>query len=274
MRRYPAPCDFRRVLSLVELARARRYIRDTPSRLTHLALASAVLIIASCGGGDENGGQEAAVTASAGNADATTATVETTSISDARAKELATSMLLRLSDFPTGWRAQPSEDEEGCAGLEDVTERFDALGKADSDDFVQGEATQAASGAGLFGDEKTAMDALNYVEETIQGEEFRDCLNDFLREQADEDVTFDEVQVGQVSFPSYGDRSSAWEVVIPAKSEELSLTVYIDAVYIVRSSAVSFLLFSDFLTPFDEQLRTDLAGVVAKRMDEAVSEIP
>jgi hypothetical protein len=231
------------------------------------------LIVSGCGGGDGGSGEATPQSVPTGDVGATTSTVLTASISDDRAEELATSMLLRLSDFPTGWRAQPASDEEGCAGIEEVTEKFDALGKAESDDFVQGEATQAGSQAALFGDEKAAMDVLNYVEETIQSEEFRDCINDYLREQADEDVTFDEVQVGQVSFPSFGDRSSAWQVVIPAKSEGLSLTVYLDAVYIAQSSAVSALLFLDFLTPFDEQLRTDLARTVARRMDEAVSEI-
>jgi hypothetical protein len=267
-------CSGRTPLRPVELAHTERYIRQTLARLTLLALASVLVIVSGCGGGDDSSGDVATMPASTAEGGATSSTATTTSISEGQAEELATSMLLRLSDFPTGWRAQPPSDEEGCAGLEEVTERFDALGKAESDDFVQGEATEAGSGAGLFGDEKTAMDALNYVEETIQSEEFRDCINDFLREQSDEDVTFDEVQVGQVSFPSFGDRSSAWQVVIPAQSEGLSLTVYLDVVYIVRSRAFSSLLFADFLTPFDEQLRTDLARVVSRRMDEAVSEIP
>jgi hypothetical protein len=257
---------------MLKLRMGERYIRLTLRTLTLFALGVA-LIGSGCGGGDDGGGEATPEPIPTSDVGATTSTVATTSISDDRAGELATSMLLRLSDFPTGWRAQPASDEEGCAGIEEVTKKFDALGKAESDDFVQGQATQAGSQAALFGDEKTAMDVLNYVEETIQSEEFRDCINDYLREQADEDVTFEEVQVGQTSFPSLGDRSSAWQVVIPAKSEELSLAVYLDAVYIARSSAVSTLLFLDFLTPFDEQLRTDLARIVARRMEEAVRQI-
>jgi hypothetical protein len=221
-----------------------------------------------CGGGDDGGGQATMDT------DATSSTGATTSISEERAEELSTSMLLRLSDLPSGWRAQPSEESPGCAGIEETSERYDVLGKAESEDLFHGDATQATSSAGLFSDETTAQDALKYLEEVVQSEEFRDCLNDYLREETEDDVTFRDIQIGQVSFPSFGDRSSAWEVVIPVESEALSVTVYVDAVFILRATAIGVLSFTDFLTPFDEQLRTDLTMVVADRMDEAVNEIP
>jgi hypothetical protein len=62
--------------------------------------------------------------------------------------------------------------------------------------------------------------------------------------------------------------------VIPVESEGLSVSVYVDAVFILRATAIGVLSFTAFLTPFDEQLRTDLTMVVADRMDEAVNEIP
>jgi hypothetical protein len=57
-----------------------------------------------------------------------------------------------------------------------------------------------------------------------KSEQFRDCANDRLREQAGEGVTFGDVRVGQVSFPRLGDRSSAWKVVIPFESQGISET--------------------------------------------------
>jgi hypothetical protein len=66
-----------------------------------------------------------------------------------------------------------------------------------------------------------------------------------MRRQSEDDVTFDEVQIGQVSFPALGERSSAWEVTIPAESQGVSVTAYIDAVYIVEGNAVSTLVFSE-----------------------------
>ena len=253
-----------------EPQRAESYIRSTRARLFLLVLlvVSGSLIASGCGGDDEDSGQASTPAAS------TERQSDTPSLTEAEAEELATSMLLRLTDFPTGWRAQPSEDEEGCAGVEELTERYDALAKVDSDDFVHGEATQVGSGAALFNDEETGREALNYLEGAIQSEEFEDCLNDYLSEQADENVTFGDVQVGQVSFPSLGDRSSAWEVAIPAESQGFSITAYVDAVYILESNALSAIVFTDVASPPDEQMREDLSRLVAQRMGEAVDEIP
>jgi hypothetical protein len=239
----------------------------------HLAFVCAALIaISGCGGGDD--GSPQATTAATARSDAeASSTLVTTSISDERAEELATSMLLRLSDFPSGWRAQPSAEDSGCAGIEETSERYDVPGKAESEDFFHGDATQAFSSAGLFTDEATARDAFDYLEEVVQSEEFRDCLDNYLREETEDDVTFGDIQLGEVSFPSYGDRSSAWQVVIPVESEGVSVTGYVDAVFILRQTAISVLSFTNPVTPFDEQLRTDLAMVVAERMDEALKEI-
>jgi hypothetical protein len=112
------------------------------------------------------------------------------------------------------------------------------------------------------------------MEASIQSEQFRDCANDRLREQAGEGVTFGDVRVGQVSFPRLGDRSSAWEVVIPFESQGISETAYVDAVYIRTGSALSAVLFSDVFSPFDEVERERLARLVAERMDSAVAELP
>lgn len=226
---------------------------------------SGALIASGCGGDDEGSGPAAT---SVGSTEE-----EKSSLSGADAEKLATSMLLRLTDFPTGWRAQPSEDEEGCAGVEELTERYGALAKVDSDDFVHGEAAQVGSGSALFNDAETGREALNYLEGAIQSDEFEECLNDYLGEQADENVTFGDVQVGQVSFPSLGDRSSAWEVAIPVESQGFSLTAYVDAVYILDSNALSAVVFSDVGSPPDERLREDLSTLVAQRMNEAVDEV-
>jgi hypothetical protein len=117
-----------------------------------------LLALASGCGGDDSADQAATSAGSTPQADSST--VEETSISEAEAEELATEMLLRLSDFPTGWRAQPAEEEdESCNELEAGTERYGALAKADSEEFSQGESTAAESGAAIFPDEETAREA-------------------------------------------------------------------------------------------------------------------
>jgi hypothetical protein len=229
-------------------------------------------LVCGCGGSGSNGQDE--TTTVTAPTDTTAPTAETTALPKDEAEEIAKSMLLRLSDLPTGWRAQPHEESEGCAGIDKLTERYDVLAKADSKDFARGDTTEASSSAGLFSDERTAHEALNYLEASVQSKKFRECVDDLLREQADEDITFGDVQVGQVSFPTLGDRSSAWEVVIPAKTQGFSFTAYADAVYMTTSRALAVVLFSDVGTPFDEAMRERLARIVEKRMNEAVATIP
>jgi hypothetical protein len=231
------------------------------------------LFVAGCGGGDSDEsaltGTTITMTETSGSL---TTPATTTGLTESEAEALAESMLLRLSDFPTGWRGDPHEEGGAqCGGLDELSERYEALTEIDSDDFAKGDTTEASSTAVLFPDEEAANSALNYVEGKVQGEGFSDCLADFLR---GEGITFGEIRVGQVSFPTLGDRSSAWEVVVPVEVEGASGTVYADAVYIRTGSALSAVLFSDVFTPFDETERERLARVVAERMEAAAAELP
>jgi hypothetical protein len=181
-------------------------------------------------------------------------------------------MNLRLTDFPSGWRAEAPTEDEGCAGIQKLSDRYgdDLLSHEDSQDFSQGENTTASSGAGLFADEATSSDALDYLEGSIQSDEFRKCLSDGVRQNAGSGVTVGDITVGQVSFPTFGDRSSAWEVVIPFEYHGLSVTAYIDAVYMRQANALADVVFTDTLSSFDEQERERLTGIVAERMNRAV----
>jgi hypothetical protein len=184
-------------------------------------------------------------------------------------------MLLRLSDLPNGWRADSDKsDDESCAGFDKLTDRYNVLAKADSDDFAQGEATETASSAGIFINEAEAREALNYLEGVVQSDGFRDCLNDNLRKASGEGVAFGDVRVGQVSFPTLGDRSSAWEIVVPFDAQGTSATAYVEAVFILNGNALATVFFSDFFSPFDLELRKQLTRLVASRMDEAADQTP
>jgi hypothetical protein len=232
----------------------------------------AVLAVAGgCGGGSESASTEVETVTIVETAGTSTAGT-TTGVTKSQAERLVKSMLLRLSDFPTGWRGEPPDDsDEGCSGIEKLSDRYDLLAKADSDDFAQGESTRAHSTSSLFPDEEAARDALNYVEGSIQSERYRDCLVDFFR---GEDLTVGDLTVGQVSFPKLGDRSSAWEIVAPLESEGVSVTAFYDIVFIRTGTALSVIFFGDTFTPFDEAMREQLGRRVAERMDAAVAELP
>jgi hypothetical protein len=162
------------------------------------------------------------------------------------------------------------EPEKGeCSGVQSLREKYDLLARESSRNFAHGDITSTSSTANLFNDQATARDALNYVEGSIQSDEFRDCFGDGIRESVEAGVTIGEITVGQVSFPSLGQRSSAWEVVIPIEAEGTSASAYLDVVFIVQGNAMASVDFYD-LGPFDEQQREHLAGLVAERMQSAL----
>lgn len=226
-----------------------------------------VAVVSSCGGGSNESGAPATVTGV--QTGVTNGVTETPPLSDVEAKELAASMNLRLTDFPPGWRAGPSAGEGERSGVQSLREKYDLLARESSRNFAHGDITSTSSTANLFNDQATARDALNYVEGSIQSDEFRDCFGDGIRESVEAGVTIGEITVGQVSFPSLGQRSSAWEVVIPIEAEGTSASAYLDVVFIVQGNAMASVDFYD-LEPFDEQQREHLAGLVAERIQSAL----
>jgi hypothetical protein len=85
-------------------------------------------------------------------------------------------------------------------------------------------------------------------------------------------VTFGEPEVGHVPFPTVGERTSAWEIVVPATSQGVTVNVYVDGVYILRSNALAVVLFTETFSTPDEDLHETLARVVAARMKQAVGD--
>jgi hypothetical protein len=227
-------------------------------------------LMASCGGGSDE--TQAPVTVTVVKTEGSSQATETQpTLSEAEAKVLAASMNLRLTDFPSGWRADPPEETGECAGIQKLSERFVLLAHEDSKDFSEGD-SEASSSAGLFNDEATAREALNYEEGAVQSSEFRDCLDRELRKRATSEVTFGDIKIGQVSFPKFGERSSAWEIAITGQTSGLSITVYLDVVFVLQSNALAVVEFTDVGTPFDEQMREHLVGVVVDRMKKATQD--
>ncbi len=184
----------------------------------------------------------------------------------ADASELAKSMLLRLSDFPAGWRAGGTRDE-GCSEL---SGRFDLLACEHSQDFGQGAITTVWSGVALLADEVRAGRALDFLEGAwVHDPALREGVAEGVRE-AGGVVGVGDVTVGQVSFPAMGDRSSAWEIVYPVTAGDGSATGYLDIVFVLQDNAVALLTFGDVFDPFDPAERDRLTAVVVDRMKDAL----
>jgi hypothetical protein len=180
-----------------------------------------------------------------------------------RDKAAAQRIVLHLSDFPTGWRAQPSKnesDEPKCFKL-DVSD-LTVTGKASSRDFVNGQVTTATSAAGLYEDEQQAHDAY----QRIANEKLAKCISDWVRTQSTSDAKITDSSFGKLGFPKLGDQSSAYQIAMTLEAQGLTPTAYVDLVFIRETRALTFLVFLDLFSPFDEQLKEDLARKVASRM--------
>ena len=227
-------------------------------RRRSLAVASALLAIAflgvGCGGGDEGGERTQSDTTAA----------ETVINDDDQA--LAEAIVLGLDDFPTGWRAEAPEENEGSiedCGTFDFSD-MTVTGRAESDEFASGNVSTVSSLALVF--EEDAGSAFQQV----ASDDTAECLRDFIERRVKEDppegVTFGEISVGEISFPMVGEQSRAYEVVIEAEADGLSPNVYADLVFINVGRSLALLYFIDALTPFDNDMKVELSKKVASRM--------
>jgi hypothetical protein len=217
----------------------------------------AATTLAACGGGAESESDR---------------TAQTVIQPDAQAA--AEEIVLKIGDFPDGWRATPAdqEDEAGqdefndCIGA-DFSE-FTINGEAESDDFASGEATQASSQATLVASEEEASDAYDKFAAVMdERERMGECLDELLRRQQD-DVEFGEVELGQLSFKGPDvEQAGAWQATVTGEAEGVSVDVYMDFVALQEGRAISIIFFLDVFSPFDSELRSELVEAVADRMN-------
>lgn len=181
----------------------------------------------------------------------------------------AESIILTLDDMSQGWRAEKSEhDDSGpdCfqPDLSDITQ----TGRAESPDFYRGNNTFVSSLASMFATDQDA----NAAYDRIAGQDLADCLAEYLKSQSDQAVTIKDVSSGELSFPSLGDRSAAYEIAMELETNGFSPSAYVDLVFIQRRRGMGTVFFFDVLSPFDEASREELARRVAQRMRNVLDE--
>lgn len=201
------------------------------------------------------------------------------------AQKRAESVVLTLSDFPTGWRASAPEEEEGgeelrkCIGID--YSGLTRIGDADSKDFAMGESTEASSQASVFENERQAEDWMKEYSKGMNSNTVEDCFQDIVEANVRKESTgkdtfkLGDVDVGQLSFTSPDvDEAAAWQVVIPVEVTEgigkgLSPSVYVEFVILREGDTVASVETQDVLTEFDPELRGKLVQAVAGRMSDS-----
>ena len=221
---------------------------------------SLLLALASCGGGGDEDGSGAAERKI-----------------DSDAQERAEEIVLKLDDFPEGWRADASDEEHDthfrhCVGADFSDSAI--TDEAFSPAFVMGESATVGSDATVFENEAEASSALDVLEEDLRSDDFDSCVRDQIGENAEQEgLEIGEIQVGELRIdPPDVEDVRAWQIAIPvngtpgSENAGLSVTAYVDFVMLREEEAVAMVYTGDVFTAFDPTLRGDLLDTVADRL--------
>jgi hypothetical protein len=235
----------------------------------------AAVAIGACGGmGNDDEGDGPA--AADGDGQAAERAIESS------AQERAESIVLQLSDFPDGWRASPSEEEDdgsefrACIGAD--YSGLMIIGEASSDDFAMDDSSTVSSEAVVFASEHEAEEALATFAEGMASRAAQDCVADFFRqaiEEADETGTefeLGDISVGELSFtPPEVEEGRAYQVVIPFEVtsgtfEGATETMYLESVVLRQGDAVAGIQTLGQSDPLDTELRDQLLRASGDRL--------
>jgi hypothetical protein len=201
------------------------------------------------------------------------------------AQQRAESVNLTLADFPKSWRASSPEGDNRadkfneCIGV-DYSE-LTKIGEAESQDFAQGDSTEASSHVVIFKDEQQAEDAMREHSEGLGGAAAEDCFQDLIEKAVNDDGGGDngfklgEVDLGELSFaPPDVDEAKAWQIVIPVEitsgvGEGFEPNVFVELIVLREGDTVAVLATQEVLAEFDHDLRAELVRTLAGRMSDS-----
>lgn len=202
------------------------------------------------------------------------------------AKAAAGEALLTIEDMPPGWSTSKDDSTDDDSGQfeeqlgkclhappslfsDDGTDRT----HQDSLDFdsPDGNTTISESvSVGTLANQKqgfsilrqdNAMDCLTTTFDAYAKDQF--AKND---DPALKDATLGDVQVGQLSAGRFGDDSLAMRATIPVSASGISITVYVDIIYVRSQNAVANLTFEGVGTPVDPQTSAQFTRLATKKL--------
>jgi hypothetical protein len=148
-------------------------------------------------------------------------------------QRLAYRLILHLRDMPAGWRVEPlSKSSNDCGKFTPAKLNVIVTGKAHSQ-FSQGQTDIAGSLAAVTRKTKGAKTAYKYLSTAIAT-----CVVDALKKGASD------ASIGAMSFPRFGDQSSAWNAQATVKQNGFSVGIYFDAVLVRTGRAVALYFFA------------------------------
>lgn len=220
--------------------------------LTTILLAGAIGFGACAGGGGESSEDTPA---------------ESSPDAAANEDDLAQSLLLVLSDFPTGWAEEPDNDNESPfdeCGYETSEGR---TGRAETGTFSDGGSSGISQTLATFETSSQVDAALDRLSSA------GDCFVRVVAEGKldDEDAIYSDASFSPLSFPDHGDRSEAYRLSVHAEAKGETgfgseADVYIDLVAVVVGRVGFTVSAVDILTPFDSDELDEYVSIAEARV--------
>lgn len=186
---------------------------------------------------------------------------------DADADELlprdaeAQTMLLTLSDFPTGWTEDKSEDNTPTEFAKCEQEAPSGrVGHAATGNFSENGTSSIEHSVVVF---ETADDASKSWD---RFGEFAGCMAKVINDGKldDDEMEAGGAKVQEMSFPALGDATRANRITFTAKSKEDSgpfsqVDAFIDVIWVQQGEVAFTLVATDVLTPFSISMVEEMA---------------
>jgi hypothetical protein len=197
----------------------------------------------------------------------------------ANAQQRAELVVLRLSDFPNGWRASAPEQEtpgaekfRKCLGAD--YSALTIIGEADSD-FAMAN-TEATSTATVFAGEGQPEVAIRKLAEGMKSAAAPDCFRNLI-EAANGVTEVDDVDVNglRLTTPPGIAETKAWQIAVSfhvtsGAGKGLSPTAYLEFVTLREGENLATVQTSNLLRPFDHEVLGSLIEAMAGRISEPV----
>ncbi len=236
----------------------------------------------------------ALATAACGSSGSSAAKSTTTSTTSAQAsaalttdRSLASAANLSLSDFPAGWTSQPASSSKvtsgqygaqlaSCLGTTPAQLGENDPATVESPDFSDSNNDTASSQVTYNSSDSQVSAAFSLLKSSRLPSCISHVVNEVVSYEVDHPsnpsdtlpsgATVGNATFSQMSFPSYGDESLAFQLAIPITVSPLNITVYDDAVFVQKGRAAVEMTFTSTVSPFDPTMAEQLTSAVVGRL--------
>lgn len=247
-------------------------------------LAVLSLFVAACGDDDDTATSAATTAPAAGDGDGSNNESDDSESWDEGQRtadqETLDNAILTLDDMPTGWEQLPGDDDNDI-DQEEVAECVGAdVNRLYNDDDPEVDASFGSPDDAQLDVGWTTASTLELAEfrfETLTTDTALGCLRDVVVDAiedgaGDEGITVGDVTLNRMSFPRFGDDSTAIRMTVPMTAQGMSIDAYVDAVFIRIGRATGTLTYLSIFSPADSaQVEGFVQAMVDKLDPDAVS---